>query len=178
MSAQPIDATPSGPLAKWQAVADAIAAHITSGQVRRGDHLPPVHQIARRYGVGAPTVWRAVHSLAAEGMVTIRDGRLTVAVGSTRRSLTAVKPPAAPALVPPLDGGETWQEHALCAQVGGDEWFPEIGDSMDDARQICGRCPVATACLRDALATDERFGIRGGLSPRQRTSLKRRQAAS
>jgi hypothetical protein len=41
------------------------------------------------------------------------------------------------------------------------------------ARRICRDCPVAEACLRDALETKDGFGIRGGLSPKQRTNLKK-----
>ncbi|ONK24265.1 hypothetical protein BLX87_06150, partial [Bacillus sp. VT-16-64] len=34
-------------------------------------------------------------------------------------------------------------------------------------------CPVSTACLDYALAKDERFGIWGGMSERERRRLRR-----
>jgi WhiB family transcriptional regulator, redox-sensing transcriptional regulator len=71
-----------------------------------------------------------------------------------------------------------WQDDALCAQVGGDIFFPEKGQPVRDAKALCDRCPVQAACLEDALARDERFGIWGGKSERERRRIKKdRQAA-
>lgn len=64
-----------------------------------------------------------------------------------------------------------WQEEALCAQVGGDEWFPDKGGSVRDAKRICMACPVREACLQYALDNVERFGIWGGKSERERRRL-------
>lgn len=72
-----------------------------------------------------------------------------------------------------LRGGDrAWQEQALCAQSDPDAWFPEKGASTREAKRICGRCEVRVECLEDALARDERYGIRGGLSERQRRNMK------
>jgi WhiB family redox-sensing transcriptional regulator len=38
---------------------------------------------------------------------------------------------------------------------------------------VCQSCEVQTECLEYALANDERFGIWGGLSERERRRLKR-----
>jgi WhiB family transcriptional regulator, redox-sensing transcriptional regulator len=67
----------------------------------------------------------------------------------------------------------TWADQALCAEVGGDEWFPEKGDSTRNAKAVCRRCEVRQACLTYALEHDERFGIYGGLTERERRDLKR-----
>ena len=67
---------------------------------------------------------------------------------------------------------EQWREQALCAQADtGDVFFPEKGSSTADAKAICRRCPVTTDCLEYALANDERFGVWGGLSERERRRL-------
>ncbi|MGW1895388.1 WhiB family transcriptional regulator [Streptomyces sp. NPDC002004] len=65
-----------------------------------------------------------------------------------------------------------WQE-ALCAQVGADFFFPEPGSSVRDAKRVCALCPIRTACLDYALAHDERFGVWGGLSEKERLGLRR-----
>ena len=70
-----------------------------------------------------------------------------------------------------------WSELALCAEVGGDEWFPEKGGSTKEAKAICRNCPVIAECLEYALANDERFGIWGGKSERERRSLARSRKA-
>ena len=68
----------------------------------------------------------------------------------------------------------SWQERALCSQTDPEAFFPEKGGSTRDAKQICSVCEVRQQCLEYALANDERFGIWGGLSERERRKLKRR----
>jgi WhiB family redox-sensing transcriptional regulator len=66
-----------------------------------------------------------------------------------------------------------WQEKALCAQTDPEAFFPEKGGSTREAKRICAGCEVRAECLEYALAFDERFGIWGGLSERERRRLKR-----
>ncbi len=66
-----------------------------------------------------------------------------------------------------------WQEEALCAQTDPEAFFPEKGGSTREAKRICTGCDVRVECLEYALAKDERFGIWGGLSERERRRLKR-----
>lgn len=68
---------------------------------------------------------------------------------------------------------EQWQERALCAQTDPEAFFPEKGGSTREAKKICQGCEVRAECLEYALAHDERFGIWGGLSERERRRLKR-----
>lgn len=67
-----------------------------------------------------------------------------------------------------------WQERALCAQTDPEAFFPEKGGSTREAKKICVGCEVKAECLEYALEHDERFGIWGGLSERERRRLKRR----
>ncbi|MFJ4535043.1 WhiB family transcriptional regulator [Streptomyces tibetensis] len=66
-----------------------------------------------------------------------------------------------------------WQQEALCAQTGADFFFPEPGSSVREAKRICGMCPIRAACLAYALEHDERFGVWGGLSEKERLELRR-----
>jgi len=70
----------------------------------------------------------------------------------------------------------SWQERALCAQTDPEAFFPEKGGSTREAKRVCLSCDVRSECLEYALAHDERFGIWGGLSERERRRLKRRPA--
>jgi WhiB family redox-sensing transcriptional regulator len=72
------------------------------------------------------------------------------------------------------DGPLAWQERALCAQTDPEAFFPEKGGSTREAKKVCASCDVRSECLDYALANDERFGIWGGLSERERRKLKRR----
>nr|WP_029152956.1 WhiB family transcriptional regulator [Microbacterium gubbeenense] len=76
------------------------------------------------------------------------------------------------------DGALSWQTEALCAQTDPEAFFPEKGGSTRDAKRVCETCDVRAQCLEYALANDERFGIWGGLSERERRRLKREQQAS
>jgi WhiB family redox-sensing transcriptional regulator len=79
--------------------------------------------------------------------------------------------------VVPIDQDEAdeqdWQERALCAQTDPEAFFPEKGGSTREAKRICSGCEVRAECLDYALAHDERFGIWGGLSERERRRLRR-----
>ena len=66
-----------------------------------------------------------------------------------------------------------WAPEAKCLQADPDTFFPEKGGSTREAKRICAECPVRSECLEHALEHDERFGIWGGLSERERRRLKR-----
>jgi len=61
----------------------------------------------------------------------------------------------------------------VCAQVDPELWFPEKGGSTREAKALCTGCPVQVQCLAYALANDERFGVWGGASERDRRRMKR-----
>lgn len=87
------------------------------------------------------------------------------------------RPAAAPLLFDAFSADEGvlgWQERALCAQTDPEAFFPEKGGSTREAKRVCVSCEVRSECLEYALANDERFGIWGGLSERERRKLKRR----
>ncbi|MEV7611747.1 WhiB family transcriptional regulator [Streptomyces sp. NPDC089799] len=69
-----------------------------------------------------------------------------------------------------------WYELALCAETGSDFFFPEPGTSLRDAKRLCGACEGRAGCLEYALANDERFGVWGGLSERERSLLRPRRS--
>ena len=92
-------------------------------------------------------------------------------------SVAAPEPEAELVLVDVLGeaGAEPdWQERALCAQTDPEAFFPEKGGSTREAKRVCLTCEVRNDCLEYALGNDERFGIWGGMSERERRKLKRR----
>jgi WhiB family transcriptional regulator, redox-sensing transcriptional regulator len=70
------------------------------------------------------------------------------------------------------DDVEVWMDRALCAETDPEAFFPEKGGSTRDAKLVCRSCEVRAECLEYALANDERFGIWGGLSERERRRLR------
>lgn len=82
-----------------------------------------------------------------------------------------------PVLVADTSLEETaWQELARCAETDPDAFYPEKGGSTREAKKVCRSCDVRQACLEYALKHDERFGIWGGLSERERRKLRRAAA--
>jgi len=71
-----------------------------------------------------------------------------------------------------------WLDRGICAQIGGDMWFPDKGDRQDVAacKKVCAGCPVRRQCLDWALETCEMFGIWGGLTSMERRKLRREAA--
>ncbi|MEV7770470.1 WhiB family transcriptional regulator [Kitasatospora sp. NPDC086791] len=80
-----------------------------------------------------------------------------------------------------------WGALGACCdeEIDGDLFYPvsytspEGRDQVEEARKVCGRCPVAAACLQDALDregqkdTKSRHGICGGRTPRERYLLSK-----
>jgi WhiB family redox-sensing transcriptional regulator len=88
--------------------------------------------------------------------------------------LSEVIVPLAHVIVRPEDvDDQGWQDRALCAQTDPEAFFPEKGGSTREAKRVCRSCEVKAECLDYALEKDERFGIWGGMSERERRRLKR-----
>lgn len=72
----------------------------------------------------------------------------------------------------------SWLDFALCAEVDPELFFPEKGGSTREARAVCRECPVTSQCLEWALENDERFGIFGGKTERERRKIQKHRAAA
>lgn len=70
-----------------------------------------------------------------------------------------------------LDAPAPWTASALCAQTDPEVFYPEKGESTLPAKRVCARCPVRSECLEEALSRNERYGVWGGLSERERRAL-------
>lgn len=76
-----------------------------------------------------------------------------------------------------------WHKDASCRGYRDpDLWFPEPGDKkarIKTARAlwICAHCPVRELCLEEAMSKNEKHGIRGGRTTRQRVRMRLRKAA-
>ena len=75
-----------------------------------------------------------------------------------------------------------WHEQGACRDfdfkaAGIDPWHPEgtgrpARDGVRLALTICAECPVRQLCLDEALADDQQYGIRGGMTAPARARLK------
>ena len=74
-----------------------------------------------------------------------------------------------------------WRHHALCREQDPELFFPigttgPAASQVDEAKAVCGRCPVVEPCLIWALETGQDAGVWGGTSEDERRALKRRGA--
>lgn len=67
---------------------------------------------------------------------------------------------------------EPWMNGAVCAQTDPEMFYPDKGGSTAEAKKTCLSCGVRADCLRYALVNNERFGVWGGVSERERRKMK------
>lgn len=77
------------------------------------------------------------------------------------------------------DEAAEWEEQALCRNIEDQTlFFPEHNNrSPAKAKRMCARCPVQSQCLESALINDERFGIWGGMTEKERLTLREKARA-
>ena len=69
---------PLKPVRLTDQIVDQLRAHIADKQLRPGDTLPSEVELARRFGVGRPTVREAINSMAGSGLIQVTNGRAPV----------------------------------------------------------------------------------------------------
>ena len=72
---------------------------------------------------------------------------------------------------------EPWRSEAACRSLPTAWWYVTRGDRAPRAKAICAACPVKAECLEAAMAEDGSgaFGVRGGMSARERNQLRRQR---
>ena len=73
---------------------------------------------------------------------------------------------------------DRWREHAACAAVESDLFFPVgvTGPAVGQiaaAKAVCETCAVRMTCLEFAIATNQEYGVWGGTSEEERRVLRR-----
>jgi WhiB family redox-sensing transcriptional regulator len=66
-----------------------------------------------------------------------------------------------------------WKALGLCRFYQPNLFYPERGRDVRPAKRVCGMCPARLACLSYALRRNERLGIWGGLTERERRRVRR-----
>lgn len=78
---------------------------------------------------------------------------------------------------------ENWRDNARCRDMDGEKadrlFFSDelVGDmarvAIQEAKAMCGQCPVAADCLYFAMTTQEKHGIWGGMTTEERRIFQR-----
>lgn len=136
--------------------------------VRSKPPLPPVSEITAMIRAGQ-TVEKIAETFERNPQ-TIRQ-LVTSSGWSSKTGQPAGQDADEPASLHKPFRYEPWMDDGVCAQTDPEAFFPEKGGSTREAKAICGRCAVAAECLDYALDNQERFGIWGGLSERERRKI-------
>jgi WhiB family redox-sensing transcriptional regulator len=88
----------------------------------------------------------------------------------------------------PEEDDQDWKTRASCRAGGTDDeiWFPMRKNNARFGKRVCNGpdpvnhpewgCPVKEQCLADAIASDDRWGTRGGLDMWERAALENRKS--
>lgn len=76
-------------------------------------------------------------------------------------------------LTVPILEERPWAVFAACKEEKSMKFFPQNRQEEREALAICSMCPVVDECLQHALESNERFGVWGGTTERQRRKLSR-----
>lgn len=68
---------------------------------------------------------------------------------------------------------DRWRRRAKCLNGDREIFYPDKGGSTRDAKRLCQACPVVRPCLRFAFDSDERFGVWGDSSERERRKMRK-----
>jgi len=74
---------------------------------------------------------------------------------------------------------DEWRRRARCQGEAAAEFYPPFGGERKRdrvarelrAKAVCATCPVAGPCLQQALSSQERHGVWGGLTAEERLRL-------
>lgn len=142
-----------------------------SAQHGKASDLPPATELVNMLDAGA--TYEEIAEDHGCSPITVRQH--VNDSGLLRRKVEPVEPDDdvidLASLVP--QGDLSWQDRGLCAQTDPEEFFPDKGGATRYAKAICAVCPVQAECLDYALANDERFGVWGGTTERDRRKIKR-----
>lgn len=116
---------------------------------------------------GAPGYQQTTHTLVP----FFRTGRKAENREMQTRTETDLESPVLPT---DESGSPAWQELAKCVSYAGRvDFFPARGESVRDAKEVCASCDVRRECLDFALRMKVAHGVWGGLSERERRTLRR-----
>lgn len=69
-----------------------------------------------------------------------------------------------------------WADRANCLGLDPELFYPQRGESLELALEVCAGCEVREECLEHALSVGEKFGIWGGTSEPERRRIRRQRA--
>lgn len=66
-----------------------------------------------------------------------------------------------------------WARFAACRGMDPEVFHPSKGRPLSAAKAVCVRCPVVITCREWALANNEKIGVWGATTPKERREIRR-----
>ena len=63
----------------------------------------------------------------------------------------------------------------ICSQSDPEAWYPEKGEAVAAAKNLCKACPLKDICLEFSIVNQETHGIWGGVGAGERRRLVKRR---
>lgn len=76
------------------------------------------------------------------------------------------------------DHDTSWRTDGLCHDPSVDPDLFFDSSRSDEAKELCAACDVREQCLRFAMEENVKYGIFGGMDPKERRSLKRKRRSN
>ncbi len=116
---------------------------------------------------------RALHLLSGRGELAYEQPDRSPSPRHSSGQPPSEQPaaPSARVLGIPEGSAISWMTDGACIERQDVDWFPNEGESGDEAKAICRGCRVTAACLEHALARHE-YGVWGGTTERERRTLR------
>jgi len=73
---------------------------------------------------------------------------------------------------------KAWRQRGACNGLDPSIFFPETEEQASQAKSICEECQVRVSCLEHALARQEKDGVWGGATDRERKRIIRQRRRS
>ena len=152
----------------WELIDALLAQGVTKAAIGRAVHGPQARALQLRRDRVSKANADAVATFAREHLRPVEsyDERL-VRLRAEADDLERLFSEMADILEARQD---QWRRQAACRPAGipVGVFFVERGSTPDQAREVCAHCPVAGACLNDAIRSGQKHGVWGGTTPGER----------
>ncbi|MCA2177081.1 GntR family transcriptional regulator [Nonomuraea glycinis] len=145
----------------YRRIVTELRARILAGDLRPGDRMPSIRQIAQRWGVAVATATKVVATLRDEGLVEAKVGSGTVVSPRTSRPQPALPRTSRPQPV----GPRAVRPQPVSSRVGGPQPVGGVPRQALDRRHVL-RTAIAIADAEGLAAVSmRRLGVELGVGP-------------
>jgi len=77
-------------------------------------------------------------------------------------------------LINPSNFSQRWHVRAACSDREPGLMFSEDNEGIKEAKKCCSDCPVQAECLVESINKEEKYGVWGGLTAKERSRFTKK----